>query len=104
MTHDPYRPPAAPVEDVRERSGAKPRLSWRQVVSIWWSCTWRGAVYAFPVGITFGFVTAFIRTLSPNVSPRPLPTVLLMYPLLIAASILGMKHGLERHLPTLRKG
>jgi hypothetical protein len=76
----------------------KRRIGWASSLKVWWSFSWRGALYGAPLGFVFGFVAGIIAG---NTENAAFWGALAGWFAGIPASMLALKQALIKHLPSL---
>jgi hypothetical protein len=94
--------------DDSHESDTRAELTWERVLPIWWSCYWRGVLYAGVIAIVVMSILVMIgvgygiKTSATPIMSR-ISTKLFLWLCTLPAMMFGFKQGLERHLSSLRK-
>jgi hypothetical protein len=98
MSDNPYEPPKAPV---RDQVKAKVSVGWKRSLAVWWSVSWRGALYGLLGGLILGMIGGILAALSGVPEQAQQFGTVGGYIAAIPASMLGTKQGLSAHLASL---
>ncbi|HTU68303.1 MAG TPA: hypothetical protein VMF52_20340 [Steroidobacteraceae bacterium] len=95
MSDNRYEPTTAPLKT------AVAPVRWRRALAVWWSASWRAALYALAGGFVFGFIAGLIAYAMGTPEKGGFYGSIAGYVASVPASMLGMKQALSRHIEAL---
>ena len=72
-------------------------MSFKKLLSIWWSMQWRGVVFGLPAGMVLGFVGGFVAGATGHVQQAGLFGGIFGFPAGLVVSVWALREALLKH-------